>query len=369
MSWCLASLLLILKSTTAYSYGVNWKLAFNINAADGHNFGYGAKAWDDDTDVGNDAAAFTADYKNYDVTIETANYLAIVRHQNGVCEAARVWKFRTLGKTLNSYLDTDKTSRLKATYDNYTFSYVPDSLKGRDKDPIFAVDGGIVFNWWYSNNGARIGNSGAYTKGGLPEKNINDDGFRGLGNEYGARTEGGLGSSKWWFDVGLYIKKWQSSWWPKSAQGKDHGTSIKDGILYGQYALYTSDEADKFLCAGVHLKTSHYDPEFVTSFDRVDRGNNGLLDFNEFIFDVVDSNKDGVLSLNDYSDARSEGKFVETVSNGGVVIDFNRIDKDGDQKLHFEEIIFDTADTDKDGEISLQEYHSIHTYIQARDSE
>jgi len=366
MLWCLAFLLLILKSTSAYSEGIHWKLAFNIHASDGHNFGYGAKAWDDDSDVGSDARAFKADYKNYDVTTEIANYLAIVRHQNGKCEAARVWKFLTPGKTLNSYLDTDKTSRLKATYNNYTYSYVSKTMEGRDMDPIFTVDGGLVFNWWYSNNGARIGNSGAYKNGGLPGKTVNDDGFRGLGNEYKGKTENGLGSLTWWFDVGLYMKNWVTSWNKKSAQGTDHGTSMYNGKLYGQYAVYTSDEADKFLCKGLHLKTSQYDADLWASFERVDRSSNGKINFDEFVFDVVDANKDGVISLKDYSAARLEGRFIKTVSGGGVLKDYNRIDKNGDQKLHFDEIVFDNADTNKDGEISLQEYHGVHTYISAR---
>jgi len=367
MSWCFAFLLLILRFTTAYSDGVQWKLAFNINAADGHNFGYGAKAWEDDSDVGSDATAFNADYKNYDVTVETANYLAIVRHQNGVCEAARVWKFLTPGKTLKNYLNTKQSLRLKATHDKYSYSYVSDTMEGKDKDPIFAVDGGLVFNWWYANNGVRIGNSGAYVKGGLPGINVNDDGFRGIGNEYGGKTKEGLGSSSWWFDVGLYIKKFVRKMNKHSAQGKDHGTSMFDGKLYGQYAVYTSDDEDKFLCKGVRLQNSQYDPVLVKSFERVDRGNNGLLDYEEFIFDIVDVNKDGVISQEDYSKARLEGRLVETASDGGVAKDFDRIDKDGDQKLHFDEIVFDIADTNKDGHISLQEYHGVHVYIEGRE--
>jgi len=296
MFWVSTLLLLIFKSTTGYEDGVHWKLAFNINAADGHNFGYGASAWDDDSDVGSDATAFTADYKNSDVTYETANFIAIVRHQDGVCEAARVWKFLTVGKTLNTYLDTDKTSRFKATQDNYIYSYISDTMQGKDQDPIFAVDGGLVFNWQYSNNGVRIGNSGAYTKGSLPGESLDDDSYRGLGNEYGAKVRDGLGSSYYWFDVGIYV----NSHYSKTAQGTDHGTSIVDGALLGQYAVYTSDEADSFACKGEDLRVTIYDAEFMGHFDRVDRGNNGFVNFKEFIFDIADINKDGELSLEEY---------------------------------------------------------------------
>jgi len=354
MFWSLTYLPFILKSTLGYQDGFRWKLAFNINAGDGHNFGYGASAWDDESDVGSDATAFTADYKNYDVTLEIANFIAIVRHQNGVCEAARVWKFLTVGKTLNSYLDKDKSSRFKATDDKYTYSYISDTMKGRDNDPIFSADGAVVFNWWYSHNGVRIGNSGAYVNDGLPGEAVNDDGFRGLGNEYHANTKAGLGSTNWWFDVGLIGPNLSKN----TAQGTDHGTSINDQTLYGHYAVYTSDEADKFPCKG-KLKIFLSDP-VKESFDRVDKGSNGLVNLNEFIFDIADNDKDGVLSLKEYAEARFDGRFDETITDVDVVTDFNRIDKDGSHDLHFDEVVFDIADSDNNGELTLHEFKSVY---------
>jgi len=41
----------------------------------------------------------------------------------------------------------------------------------------------------------------------------------------------------------------------------------------------------------------------------------------------------------------------------GVVNDFNRIDKDGDGMLNYNEVAFDAADTNKDSQLSLGEYY------------
>ena len=42
---------------------------------------------------------------------------------------------------------------------------------------------------------------------------------------------------------------------------------------------------------------------------------------------------------------------------GNVIDDFNRIDKDGDGMLNYNEVAFDAADTNKDSQLSLGEYY------------
>jgi len=71
---------------------------------------------------------------------------------------------------------------------------------------------------------------------------------------------------------------------------------------------------------------------------------------------MADSNKDGFLSLQEYSTAREENRYRETISDADVWTDFHRIDQDGDGLLNFDDLAFAMADTNKDGKLSLVEY-------------
>jgi len=347
---------IILLAEFTFSYP-DWKLAFNIHAADGHNFGYAAQEWHDDSYIGTAANAFSADYKSYDVTLETANFIAIVRHQDGICDAARVWEFLEVGNTLQSYLDWDTTSRLVATHAVHTFSYKSPMLNW-DQDPIFNKDGALVFNWWYSDNGVRIGNSNNWCSGsGLPGEAVNSVNYWGLGNQMGGGSKGRTPSSLYWFDSGI-----QDCGLPhtKRPQGSDHGTVFTDGPLYGQYAVYVSDEAKTFICEGIDLQIS-MDPKVMAEFERIDRSNDNYLNYDEVVFNLADGNNDKVLSTVEYSDARADFMFGETATDSNVLSDFQRIDKDHDKLLTFLEIAFDSADSNKDGRLSVTEYSVART--------
>jgi len=343
MSFCFAVVFSILQSTLGYPDGDQWKLAFNIHGSDGHNFGFFFDGWEDDSDVGSDGTALTADYKSFNATQETANFIAIARHQNGVCEAARVWKFVNSGKTLHQYLDLDDTSRFIATLDNYTSSYISPTMLHKDEDPFFSVDGGIVFNWRYSNNVVRIANSRFYCGNDLPGESEDSDDFWGLGNDYCDKGH------DCWFDVGMTrCAKWKS-------QGTDHG-SLKGGALLGQYAVYVSDKGGSFPCKDIELQISMYD--FSADFDRVNRDDDSSVNFKEFVFDTVDSDRDGVLSLKEYTGARSEMKLDDTGLNEDTTMDFDRIDRDNNGLVNFNEVEFDIADTNNDGLLSYSEYYN-----------
>jgi len=325
--------------------GIDWKLAFNIHASDGHNFGYSSDEWEDNSTVGTDTTAFNADYKSFDVTLEKANFIAIARHQNGKCEAVRVWKFLESGKTLHEYLDSDVNTRFVATYDNYTSSYISPTMLIIDKDPFFSVDGGIVFNWVWSNNGVRIANSEFYCGSDRPGEAETSDNYWGLGNDYGLRPD-----SKCWFDAGM------TQCGGIQNQGTDHGPNehMKDNAMFGQYAVYVSDEADSFPCKDNNLQISMSD--FRKDFDRVNKDEDCFLNFGEFIFDTSDTDRDGQLSPQEYSEARSQHKLEDTASNEDVTVDFYRIDRDHNGFLNFNEVEYDIADTNNNGILSYSEY-------------
>jgi len=345
----------ILLAEFTFSYP-EWKLAFNIHAADGHNFGYAAQEWHDDSDIGTAANAFSADYKSYDVTLETANFIAIVRHHDGLCDAARVWEFLEVGNTLQSYLDWDTTSRLVATHEVHNFSYISPTMVTKNQDPIFNKDGALVFNWWYSDNGVRIGNSNNWCSGsGLPGESFSSDNYWGLGNEWAGGSK--ARNSLHWFDSGIQNCDLSVN---KRIQGSDHSSSVTDGPLYGQYAVYVSDEAKTFICEGIDLQIS-MDPKVMAEFERIDRSNDNYLNYDEVVFNLADGNNDKVLSPVEYSDARADFMFGETATDSNVVSDFQRIDKDHDKLLTFLEIAFDSADHNKDGRLSITEYSEART--------
>jgi len=347
MIFCAGFLFLTLKFTAGYADYSAWKLALNINPGDGHHFGYRASAWDDEHDVGNKSTAFTADYKSYDVALETANFIAIARHQDGVCDAARVWEFLAVGKTLHEYMNIKKTSRLVATY-NSTTTYISPNMANKDKDPIFAVDGALVFNWWQEHDAVRIANSNAHCKDDLPGPKDDTNAFLGLG------TNLNLGMGNYWgIDVGVYDC---SIHFKYRAQGADHGNGYSDGQVYGQYAVYVSEDAKTFPCKDRTLLTSMYDGRYSSDFDRVEKDGDYVLNFIEFVFDKADMNKDGVISRNEFSEARLEHRFMQTADEE-VMTDFNRVDRNRDGVLSIDEIEFDGADRNKDGELSYDEYY------------
>lgn len=216
---------------------VPWKLAMNIHPSDGHNFGWAAE-WDEGTNVGTEANAFSKDYLDSAVWRTKVGSIAIVRHQDSACEAVKVWKLKQSSKSLLQYFDLGQTKRQIITEGGPHHKHIRAGMDGQAKDVIFGVDGDIAVNWHYSNNGARIVLTGTH----LSKVNVNDDDTHGLGNEFGANTLSGRGSRNWWHDVSVIQGNCHGG--NCAVQGSDRGTSLKNGRMYGQYAIFVTEETD-----------------------------------------------------------------------------------------------------------------------------
>jgi hypothetical protein len=121
-------------------------------------------------------------------------------------------------------------------------------------DPIFGGNGGLIFNWWYSNNGVRIGLTDGYkVKYSLPRTNENNDDLHGLGNEYGANTHAGRGSSAWWHDAAPLQGDCHGG--SCSVIGSDHGTHLRTKVQLSSYdyAVFLSTTSRSFECQGKQL--------------------------------------------------------------------------------------------------------------------
>eukprot|EP00497_Spongosphaera_streptacantha_P001766 TRINITY_DN232_c0_g1_i2.p1 TRINITY_DN232_c0_g1~~TRINITY_DN232_c0_g1_i2.p1 ORF type:complete len:290 (-),score=48.53 TRINITY_DN232_c0_g1_i2:7-753(-) len=237
----------------------SWELGMNINPSDGRNMGYGGP-WAQNKDVGASSRALTHDFLDDTVWKKKARYITIARHNKGACEMSKTWELKDTNKSMFDYFST-YPGRMYVTgdgsaADTHILSDMPASaggLSGTWKDPIFGANGGLTFNWWYSNNGARIAVTGGYkTPYKLPGTGENNDDLHGLGNEFGASTQSGKGSTAWWHDAAKIGPDCHGN----SCQviGKDHGTSLSDRSSWGSYAIYVSKTASSFDCQGNTLR-------------------------------------------------------------------------------------------------------------------
>jgi len=232
--------------------GRAWKLALNLNPSDGNRMGYGSSYWAGNTGLGSPATALTEDFVDETVYKQIANYIAIARHPIGssTCEAVKVWKFTSEGKTLHYYMnEPPRTGTVSPrTKGGAIDEYNPSNLANKDKDPIFGNTGDLQINYYYSNNGCRMVLTGAF---GYPTKDNTDD-IHGLGNELGADCKNLRDSNNWWHDVAQrYDKDCHGSSCP--VMGTDRGTSLSRSSISYQYAIYISQEATSFPCKGTRL--------------------------------------------------------------------------------------------------------------------
>ena len=235
-----------------------WELGLNINPCDGGNFGYGGP-WASEQDVGHTSQSFVKDFLDAEIWKKKVGFVTIARHIDGKCTMSKTWELTDKTKSMHDYFSS-YPGRMYVTGDgkqddNHISSDIPNDFNGLSgdwKDPIFGAEGGLAFNWYYSNNGARIAVPGGYKiPYSLPGTGENNDDVHGLGNEFGANTNSGKGSGQWWHDVGKIGPDCHGG--SCAVVGSDHGSSLRNGDCWGSYAVFVSEKLRSFDCQGKQL--------------------------------------------------------------------------------------------------------------------
>ena len=232
-----------------------WYLGMNINPADGHIFGY-TVGWATGVDIGCADKALTKDYLSANVWVKPANYIAIVRHQEGVVDAVKVFKFKTSAESLRTRFGLPRMNpgRQIVTSGGPIQESVSATAGNLSDDPIFSVGGDLAFNWAYSDNGCRI----ALTGGQLSAADVNDDNTHGLGNDFNVNPLTNTPHSTTWpHDISNIQDCPLATCRDVRLQGTDHGNGphLKSGPVYGNYAIYVSWDAESFPGPGASLST------------------------------------------------------------------------------------------------------------------
>ena len=113
-----------------------------------------------------------------------------------------------------------------------------------DDDPIFSVSGDLAMNCRSSDNGIRIALTGGHFSANESTQHNTD----GLGIDLGLVEENQ--TEKPTYKIEISNIQSCSSFACKNTeqkiQGKDHGTHYKNGVVYGNYAIYVSNGTTKF---------------------------------------------------------------------------------------------------------------------------
>ena len=243
---------------TVIGEGAVWELAMNLNSSDGHVMSYCEELWYTDTDYGQENQALVNDYVSKEVRRKPANYIAIVRHNNHLPNAVKVWKFKEFNKTLLAWFK--ESSRMKASEANETQTQIAENAENLTDDPILSKPGKLVLNWKYSDNGCRITVDGLILSG----ENANDDNTHGIGISY---THDCIEPCNIEITLAQNCPYLQATKKPSCGQTKAMGTDsganthycnkTKNIEPYGNYAIYVSEFGATFpdIRNGLRLST------------------------------------------------------------------------------------------------------------------
>ena len=233
-----------------------WHLGMNLNPADGHIMDY-TTGWSTGTFIGSKENALGMDFLDSQVWKEPADFIAIVRHQHGVVDAVKVFKFKHWGiSLLDRFKDMDP-GRMVVTSGGPIQESIADDAANLSDDPIFSVGGDLAFNWINGDNGHRIVMTEGFLAPLVTVPDVSEDNTHGLGNHFACRCKTNTENSAVWKHE---ISNIQDCPWSRCRnqrmQGTDHGrgASLKSGPVYGNYAIFVSKDAASFPEPGFELQ-------------------------------------------------------------------------------------------------------------------
>ena len=127
--------------------------------------------WDENISYNKYEASLIEDFIDKNVRLLPVNYIAIVRHNSSFPDAVKIWRFKTPNISLLTRFQNSESSVVTEGEAIYRKILSPDP----GDDPIFTVDGDIVLNYRYLNNGIRLMLSGAV------DVNASEDSLPGMG--------------------------------------------------------------------------------------------------------------------------------------------------------------------------------------------
>ena len=224
----------------------SWYLAMNLNPDDGHMMDY-VTGWTDDKFIGTYAEALKKDYLNRLVWRRPVSYMALVRHQAGEVDAVKVFRFKESSRSLLSMFQKMDPGREIVTEGGHLQQSIGAAAQNLEDDPIFSVGGDVAFNWNNDDNGHRL----VMTGGILALAKESSDKTRGFGNDFGCNPKTGVshGGQNWAHEISNQVRS--DMFW----QGSDNGGvyAARKGPVYGNYAIYVSEDAETFPKPGYKL--------------------------------------------------------------------------------------------------------------------
>lgn len=136
----------------------------------------------------------------------------------------------------------------------------------------------------------------------------------------------------------------------------DHVAATRNrDVLYGENSKgWNLDDEPYHNGASVYIRLVN--SNLITYFERTDRDEDDCLNFQEIAFDTADTDKNGELTSSEYFSAIGDGTLERTSTEKDWINNFKRIDRNENGVLTYKEYAFDIADKDNDGMISMEEY-------------